>query len=205
MAKKLAYFLSVVFHPVLLPTWLMVVLAVKGHVLVGPDNHYLTWYYMIVCFVVSFVIPVLAMLLMKKVKAIDSFDLSTQRERLMPLLSMSIFFYTTYYVFKNSQVNIIVPYFLLVSVLLCAVAVLITMRWKISLHTLGWGAFVACLGLLSAKSPETYMLMLGMATVVAGAVASARLYLGSHSPAQIYAGFGVGLAVGLLPLLIIGL
>lgn len=204
MAKKLAYLLSVIFHPVLLPTWLMVVLAVKGQVLGGLNDKFLTLYYLIVCFVVSFVIPALAMLLMKKVKAINSFDLTTQRERLLPLLSMSIFFYTTYYVFKNSEVNIIVPYFMLVSVLLCAVAIVITMRWKISLHTLGWGAFVACLGLLTMKSPETYLLILSIAVVVAGLVASARLYLGSHTPAQIYVGFGVGLAVGLLPLLIIG-
>lgn len=203
MLRKLAYIFSVLFHPILLPTWIMVVLMVNGQLVEGVADGTLRWNYLLTNFGVTFLLPFIALAVMKRKKAIGSFEMETRSERLMPLMVMSLFFYTAYYIFRHSAVNVMYNYFMLCAVLLCAVAIAVTMRWKISLHSLGWGVFSACMVIMAFKEPETYMPWLCASILVSGLVGSARLYLDSHTPAQVYAGFAAGFAVGIIPLLII--
>jgi len=202
MLRKLAYVVSALFHPILLPTWVMVVLIANGQLASGGYDNVLTCNYFLTNFAVTFLFPLIAFAVLKKKKAINSFELETRSERLLPLIIMSVFFYTAYYIFRNSLINVIYIYFMLCAVLLCALACAITMRWKISLHGLGWGTFLACLSIMTYRAPDTYLPWLCVSIIVAGIVASARLYMRSHTPSQVYVGFAVGFVVGMIPLFV---
>jgi len=76
---------------------------------------------------------------------------------------------------------------------------LISLRWKISAHGVGVGGTVGLLALLYGSNPSPPLLWwLTGSVVVAGAILQARLALGAHTPAQVRAGFalGVGLVLG---------
>jgi membrane-associated phospholipid phosphatase len=72
---------------------------------------------------------------------------------------------------------------------------LVNLFYKISLHTLAWGAAAASLSGLSIK------MMLGIPGIVAGTVliaglaAWARLKLNAHNPSQVYLGFIAGVTL----------
>jgi len=180
----------------------MVVLIANGQLASGGYDNVLTCNYFLTNFAVTFLFPLIAFAVLKKKKAINSFELETRSERLLPLIIMSVFFYTAYYIFRNSLINVIYIYFMLCAVLLCALACAITMRWKISLHGLGWGTFLACLSIMTYRAPDTYLPWLCVSIIVAGIVASARLYMRSHTPSQVYVGFAVGFVVGMIPLFV---
>ncbi len=74
------------------------------------------------------------------------------------------------------------------------VALLITLGWKISLHTMGNALLATLLALVYAQcwySPLNLLLALGV--VVTG---TSRVYLKQHTPWQVVAGASVGVAVG---------
>lgn len=80
-------------------------------------------------------------------------------------------------------------------VLVLLVAALISYWWKISLHLMGIGGLS---GFLLACTDHNYFSALPLIMivfVVAGLLASARLKNGDHKPAQVYAGYLVGLTI----------
>ena len=73
--------------------------------------------------------------------------------------------------------------------------------WKISLHLTAMGAAVALLVVMNVAGVGNMMVPLMVAILCAGALASARLYLGCHNGQQVLAGFCGGFAVATLAVL----
>jgi len=69
---------------------------------------------------------------------------------------------------------------------------LITIKWKISGHTAALGALLGTLITLNLKYSMNFLGMIIAILLISGAVASSRIYLEKHNPAQVYAGFGLG-------------
>lgn len=82
------------------------------------------------------------------------------------------------------------------SILLVA---LISLSWKISAHSVGIGGVVGALAGILIRFNESDLFIFVLAFVVlAGLVASARLQLNAHTPAQVGVGLGLGLLVSLV-------
>jgi hypothetical protein len=78
-------------------------------------------------------------------------------------------------------------------------AAIITFFWKISVHALSMGGVVGLLFVITAMLPESDVNYLFFATIIiSGLVLSARLKLQSHTPAQVYMGFVLGLFVSFM-------
>ena len=87
-----------------------------------------------------------------------------------------------------------------VSILLVAI---ISVRWQISAHTAGIGGLVGASLELIIKYGDLQLLYPTLGFVIlSGYLAGARLHLNAHSPAQIYAGFGLGVIVSALTVLL---
>ncbi len=117
-----------------------------------------------------------------------------QDERTMPLTLTFTFYLITYFLFLKVPVFSFMHSFMLGA--LCAVfmALLINLRWKISLHMIGLGGLSAFL-LIITLTRQINLLPWILASVLASGIAgSSRLYLNSHSPSEIYAGYCVGVA-----------
>jgi membrane-associated phospholipid phosphatase len=79
-------------------------------------------------------------------------------------------------------------------ILVCA---LITLFYKISVHSAGvWGIIGILLPLNKASEEGTLLIPTMVAIVVAGLVMSSRLQLNAHVPREVLAGAVVGFAVG---------
>ena len=188
---KTARIISIVGHPIFHPTWMMIILLLSGLTRFTPGND-LT--FLTITFSLTFLVPALIIVMMKKWHVIDSFEMEDRDDRLGPLFIMIMFLYVTLRFFNKFQLFSIFSFYLTTVIVVTILAFIITFFWKISLHALGWGNLTACLFIMTTASMRLYLPYFIGSIVISGIVAAARLKLKSHSNAQIYTGFAMGFA-----------
>lgn len=198
MARKppftiaLARVISVVFHPLLMPTWVFIVMSLMGSVASGSSESNLPLLYGLAVFGLTFVLPVLVFLAMLRVGRISSLQMPRREERQQPILLTAISFYGLFFWSKGWSVEPLFKVYIIGATLLSLIAFLINYRWKISLHMVGAGGVTGCMATyVYFMSPE-YFLILPVAVVIAGLTAFARLRLSSHTQGEVYFGFLLG-------------
>lgn len=195
MEEKLAKIISVLFHPLLIPSYAMLILInTRLHfVMVLPFGHrYLS---LLFVFLISFVLPALLMFILLKFGTIKSLEMKTQHERIVPLIIVSAFFYLTYYLLKQGPHFALFNIFMLGATLLVIISLLINYITKISIHMVAMGGlFGAFTGFAITFDQNLGLLIYGIA-LVAGLTGFARLKLEAHNQAQVYTGFGLGVFV----------
>ena len=188
---KTARIISIIGHPIFHPTWMMIILLLSGITRFTPGND-LT--FLTITLSLTFLVPALVIVMMKKWHVIDSFEMEDRDDRLGPLFIMIMFLYVTLRFFNKFQLFSIFSFYLTTVIVVTILAFIITFFWKISLHALGWGNLTACLFIMTTASIRMYLPCFIGSIVISGIVAAARLKLKSHSNAQIYSGFAMGFA-----------
>ena len=188
---KTARIISIIGHPIFHPTWMMVILLLSGLTRFTPGNDL---NFLAITFAMTFLIPALIIVMMKRWNIIDSFEMENRDDRLGPLFIMILFLYVTLRFFNKIQLFSIFNFYLTTVIVVTILAFIITFFWKISLHALGWGNFTACLFIMTTASARMYLPYFIGSIIISGVVAAARLKLESHSNAQIYTGFAMGFA-----------
>lgn len=195
MEERIAKVISVIFHPLLIPTYaLALLLNINTHfTLVLPENYrYLT---ILFVFLTSFAMPALIMLILLKIGTIKSLQMETRQERVIPLFVVAVFFYATYFLIKQGPYFAFYNIFLLGATLLVIISLFINYFTKISIHMVALGgAFGTFAGFALTVNQDLYYL-LSLIILVAGVTGFARLKLNAHSPAQVYGGFILGVLV----------
>lgn len=134
--------------------------------------------------------PLVTVLLLKGLGFIQSIQLKTRRERIIPIVATNIFYFWVFLVFKNDPAApVVVTIFLLGIFIASSLALVLNSFLKVSMHALGMGAFCGIL-LVTIFDGAAYGTFLPLMIVVllTGVVGTARLVLGSHRPADITAG-----------------
>ena len=188
---KTARIISIIGHPIFHPTWMMIILLLSGITRFTPGNDL---NFLAITFALTFVVPALIIVMMKKWHVIDSFEMEDRDDRLGPLFIMILFLYVTLRFFNKIQLFSIFSFYLTTVIVVTILAFIITFFWKISLHALGWGNLTACLFIMTTASMNMYLPYFIGSIVISGIVMAARMKLKSHSNAQIYAGFAMGFA-----------
>ena len=195
MEHKIAKIISVVFHPLLIPTYaLLVLINTNTHfTFVLPVNlRYIT---VLFVFLLSFVMPSLIIFILLKTGRINSLEMKTTQERTLPLFIVALFFYLTYYLLKQSPHFMIFNIFMLGATLLVIFSLLINYATKISIHMVALGGMFGTFTGLSLTLHNNFSVLLSLIILVAGITGFARLKLGSHTQAQVYSGFALGTLV----------
>lgn len=196
MNRHLAVFLSSVFHPLLLPIYLFYVVCYQlpGVVLhpLLPDR----WVVLGMVLLLTFAVPALGSALLLWGGYIGSMELRERQQRPLPFLLATLSFAGAAVLFGQHPQEFDRLLRLMMAGMTGAVALtlLISLRWKISAHGVGMGGAVGLLALLyvaQAGGPATLWWLAG-SMMLAGSVLSARLALDAHTPAQVWAGFGLG-------------
>ena len=206
MNRTLALTLSVLFHPLLMPTFLFLVVLyiLPPSVVTFPLDS--RWIILSIVFFTTVIIPGLGTYFMYRYGFISSLHVSERPERTMPFFFTTVCFAITSYLFYQEQIfDRLLFYIMLLTTLSVLVVFLFSFRWKISAHSVGLGGALGILLLLHTYLPESPLLYIIVGTIlITGAVMSARLALEAHTPAEVYTGFGFGLLVGwgLWPLLV---
>jgi hypothetical protein len=194
----LARFLSILFHPLLLPTYLFAIILylLPESVITFPVES--RWMLLSLIFVMTFFIPGLGTYAMVRFGMVQSMQLQDRLQRRLPFLFTTVCYATVTYIFRRESYFGELFYFLMALITLSVLATyLVSLYWKISAHSVGMGGGLGILILLNTLIPDSPIFYLVIVCLlVCGAVMSARLALNEHTPAQVYAGLLTGLAIG---------
>lgn len=197
--KVSALAISVLFHPLLLISlgaFLIFELDRVYHVALDPRA---TLTYLAVILIGTFAFPINAILLVRKMgrQGQDMF-MEKREDRTLPLLIATLFVLLTFYVFQY-QIGYKTPHllrgFLLGSSASILVASVINRWYKISLHAMGLGGILGLLVFMQGAAILDLRFLIGAWLLLSGLVCSARIFLGSHSPFQIYSGYLTGFLI----------
>ena len=197
--RKIANTLSWVLHPFLLPVYLMALLLTMTTFALYSAN--VKFYFMWVVALYAIIIPFLTLGILRSLGRISDFRVDDRRERLLPLLIGTVCYVHCALTFAKIPSAIFLRKFMVAAACCEAMCFVVSLRWKISLHLTGMGAIVALLVVMNVVGVGNMLIPLSVAILCAGALASARLYLGCHNPRQVAAGFFGGFVVSLLAVL----
>lgn len=193
MERKLAEGISIIFHPVLIPFYgSLVFLFTDGYLslLLTREARLII---LGVILLMTFVVPVVMILLMKRAGIISSIRIEHRRERSLPFLGTAFAFYLAYMLIRSFEIPGYFSVFLLGATLLIVIALIINYFWKISIHMLALGGlsgtFIALAPFIFGVNP----LFIYLSILVAGLTGYSRLIVSGHNPAQVYVGFLTGL------------
>ncbi len=118
--------------------------------------------------------------------------MQNQNNRNIPLALTFIFYLLTYILFLKVPVYRFMHNYMLGALVAVLIALIINYRWKISIHMIGLGGITAFLFLIAVTRQINVLPWLLVSILASGIAGTARLYLDSHSPAQVYTGYFVG-------------
>lgn len=188
--EKFYKIISVIFHPIVVPTigvLLSFILIPSSY----PSNLKLTLLSLI--FIMTYLVPLLILILFKKLKLIESFNAHTIKERKLPVAMMIVLFY----LLGNTIANIgamrdISLLFYATSGALMLLYVFFVFKIKTSIHLLSLGISTAFFLIIDINNSSNFPLVIILNILIAGIVANARLYLKAHKPSEVYIGFFMG-------------
>lgn len=190
MADTLAKILSYFFHPLLMPTY-----GVLLFLNIDPQLSLFLSFKIkaILCFMTfafTCLLPIVNVWILVKTKVASSFQLDKREERNISYLTTIIFYSAVYYLLNGIPVSNTLKLLILGATFSIALAFLINFWWKISAHMIGIGGVAGAL--LAVNSQIDIALFFPIALFIAGLLGFARLALQAHSNAQVYVGFCLG-------------
>lgn len=192
--EKLARIISFVLNPLVMPVY-SILLLLYGRTVMYFLPVRTKLFFLFAVLLNTFIVPVLFIGFLKTTGYVKSFDLNDKRDRVLPLIVTAFCYAVCAYMVKNLMVAFIVKR-ILVSATVCVLcAAGVSFFWKISLHMIAAGGGLAILILITISKIGFLQPWIIALVVSSGFLASARLYLGKHNPAQVAGGFFLGFAV----------
>lgn len=198
LLRFFAHVVSYVFHPVFMPTIMTMVLFSLSPVGFAGFTTKQKTTMLIPIIINTLIFPLLGAVLTKAVGFIESIQMKTTRDRIIPLLISMIFYFWAYHVYKNAEmfhapkillVLLLGSFWGVIAVFMCNIFV------KISMHTAAAGSMIGIMMVLMFNSPVNLVLPFFLALIIAGIIGTARMILNAHTRAEIWLGYIVGILV----------
>jgi hypothetical protein len=207
--RAFAQVISYLMHPLFIPTivTLLIVQALPEYFVTFKQYSirfpYDKLYFRVIS--ISLFFPLLTVLLIRALNFVDSFYLRSQRDRIIPYIATIIYYFWAFYTFIREGVAPSFYNAFFLGIFLAVIGSFIANIFiKISMHTMGWGGVIGLLLALMWGMHLNVTIPLAITFFLAGLVATARMVLSAHSPAEIYAGFLVGILSQLVAYAIVG-
>lgn len=187
---KLANLISIVFHPIFIPTLIFATIFGFAPILARPLSDEALIYILVAIFITTFVIPLCSIGVLKFSDYISSLTMKDRKERVIPFLFVSIFYgITTYMFYAKMQLNQVLVLIMLSITIISFVIAIITVFWKISAHSAAIAGMMGFLIAIMIKySLSSLLIPVILSVLIVGIVMSSRLYLNFHKPSEILAG-----------------
>ena len=189
--KTIAKGLSIIFHPLLLPTYATLLIVSANPYWFGSFKQG-TFAVAALVMLQTFIFPVITVLLMKALNFIDDLHIRDQKQRFIPFIAIMVYYIWTFMVLRSQQFPTVILWMMLGSCIAITFAFISNILLKISLHTLGMGCLVSVAIKCILISFSNMMPILIIIIVLAGVIGSVRLFLKEHEPQEIYLGYMVG-------------
>jgi len=193
--------LSILFHPLLMPTLGVMIIFYSGsYVSYLPGD--VKKIILLVVGANTLGLPLMMMPLFIQFKVISTFAMETNKERILPLTFTLIPYILSVYFLIKLPIPFIITSFMLGASIAVALCLIISYWWKISIHLVGIGGMIGFLISFSIRLYTNVLPLLIIFVVAAGLLASARLFLKAHKPSQVFLGFLLGFFIMLITTLI---
>lgn len=190
----LAKFISIVFHPLLMPLYGLGIIFTAPTFL-GYMPVKVKKILFLLVFINNVFIPLILLPFFKNRHLISTYTIEGKKERAVPLIMMSVLYSVTSFVIFRYQIPVFLKSFIFASTFLVIFVTLINFWYKISIHAVASGALNAVVVLLSIKMSSSLVGYLISTILTAGLILSSRLKLNSHNPGQVWSGFFTGFGV----------
>lgn len=194
--------ISGLFHPLLLPTYIFILIGYFAPLAIAPLNTLEGRRFLIgLIFLSTFFLPFLLLSLYIMIQntrwTMKSFYMENSKERVFPLLIISFFYAVLIYFIKMTpQLNDILLIVMCCTTISVLTIAIVSNFWKISAHAVGISGMIGILAVLNNKIPDAALFVpLVVLIIAAGCLFSARLYLNAHTPRQIWVGSAFGLLI----------
>jgi len=199
---KLAWLVSVIFHPLLMPLYgILFLLTAPTFLRYLPVE--VKQLLVIVIVINNVMIPVGLLMFFRYRNLISSYRIDDRNERVMPLLTTAILYCTTSFIIFRFQIPFFLKSFIFATSVVAIILSMINFWWKISIHSAGAGAMTATILILSFKMQTDLLWYLVAIILLSGAILASRLKLNTHESSQVWAGYATGfIGISLFILLI---
>ena len=185
--------ISYLFHPLLLITLTYLILFYFHPYFVArfydTEQHFVLFY----IFSNTFFLPVLALIIMKKIGVVKSLHLKERKERTLPYFFSLMFCVVTAWQLYNSQLGTLMYKFMIGVSVLLFLLMMVNLKFKISAHAAGIAGVTALFFYFALVQGDGNMLpWLIFFIVMSGITGASRFALGAHKPHEIYYGYLLG-------------
>lgn len=196
----LAKIMSVVFYPLFVPTYGIVLFCYASNRLTPLHP---VWVTVAILFtlLLTCILPISAIWMMMKRGVVKDLYIENSDERTLPYICALIGFAAWSYLLWNKlNAPVCLNWISTGATLAICLVALINRRWKISAHLTGFGGLVGgvlsyCLSTGAVPTWGAICLWFGLSLMLMGA----RLRLNAHTPEQVSAGWLLGLTCTFLP------
>lgn len=190
----LSRIISIVFSPLMMPTYGALIVFMFSYLYFAPAASRLS--VIAVTFAVSCMLPVIAIYLLYKLKRIGDPSLNNRSDRTIPYIICAACYAGLTFYYMRVHAPVWMSAFMCSAIFAVATCAIVNLRWKISGHMTGMGGLCA---LAFSLVYHGYNLWIDLwlpviLVIIAGFVGTARLILERHTLAQVTAGFFNGLA-----------
>jgi len=192
----LAKLSSIIFHPLLIPVYGLLIIF-SSQDLYGYLPYSIKKLLLLIILVNNVFLPIALMPFLFHRGIITSWRVDDRNERLIPLILTAVLYGSTSFIIFRFPIPLFLKSFIFGILFLSIAVTLINLKWKISVHSVGYGALIALVLTLSFRMYTPLVWQLITVIITGGIVLSARLRLNYHNPKQVWFGFLTGFA-GLL-------
>jgi len=200
--NPIAKAVSVLFHPLLMATYLFLLLSYTLPSALDPIPMEGQQNFILLIFIVTFLLPVMNIGLFKILGSIRSITFQERRDRLLPFSLITIFYgFVTYLFYAKFRIGLHdnVLKLMLILDLLVAAATVATFFYKVSIHTLCMWGLLGIIIPLNKVSDNSIMVYPSIVILfLTGLVMSSRLQLNAHTSSEIWFGALLGFAVSFI-------
>lgn len=200
MNATLARIFSTIFHPIFMPlfTILTILYAFPFRYEYVPDKIWNITIFVLLGMTTA--MPAIIILIMKKLEIVSDYDISQQKQRILPYLIFFFFYLLTFLQFRPKEISsndfmedALLAAIFLGATLSLAIAFFLNNFLKVSVHTMAVSNLFTFICLISRNTQKSLFLLLIMSLLIVGLVGSSRIYLRAHTKKEVYVGFICGI------------
>jgi len=209
MTKALAYTVSILFHPLLIPSYVLITLLAINPFMFGVNSVWANDIILLQVFLSTFLLPAFSLLMLRQLDFVKTIELEDREDRIIPFIVTGLFYIglAVFFIKTPNHSPIILTVFILGATIGLWLSFLFNLFTKISLHAVAIAGFLAIIIIAMNSLEFDHMIldlgslgilnisirtMLMLVILIAGMVGTARLLLRAHEPFQIYLGYFVG-------------
>lgn len=196
--------ISTLLHPVFVPSLVFIFLIFCSPLLFFGFEDKAKMAVLLIVALNTILFPLLVVLLLWRLKFIESIHMQGEKERYGPLIASMLFYFWVFWTMhKQFPEPELAQSFLLGTFLTTSAVFMATIFYKISMHAAAWGGVLAFALICTFQAVQNAMIFLVISLILAGIAGSVRLYMKAHIPSQVYSGYIVGIVMQLLAFLIV--